>query len=331
MDPLQQATLARAKGAIEMLSASVGDTARASAKAFTELAFATLTHESHQIAATHPNEIVRRAAAHVISEGWSTGDAAALAAAFVASIAELSLLDQIAKYARVLPIGQRRALIASGTATATGVVAEGAPKVVRRLALSFGDVEPTKVASIVVLTNELAMAAGGAGQRLFEQELAASISAAANKAVLDLLTDSNTIEVAGTGDPLADLRAGLRAAGPSAGYVVAAPAGDVADLATSVANRGGMGVRGGTFVPGVEIVAMDDLSGMHIITASRLAMFDAGLEIRSAGHADVNMADSPSAPSAVVSLWQTGSVGLIAERGFHLAGDATLVVVGGES
>jgi len=332
MDPLQQASLARAKAALDVLSSSAGAADRARAHAFIELGFTTLVTPPHELPGAlsqHANELVRKAAAHATDDGWSTGDAEALAASYVASIAELSLLDQIKRYAAVLPVGQRRALVASGSTAST--VTEGELKVVRRLEQNFSDVEPAKAAAIIVLTHELVNAVGGAGMRLFERELAASISAATNRAVLDMLVDSNTIEVDATGDPLGDLRAGLQAAGPSMGYVVAAPAGDVADLATRVENRGGMGVRGGTFTPGIEVVAVDDLAGIHVIPASRLALFDAGLELRSARHASVNMADSPTGPSTVVSLWQSGSLGILAERAFHLAGGAEIAVVGGTS
>jgi hypothetical protein len=279
---------------------------------------------------THENSLVQKAAAHALGDDiWEVDDAQALSAAYVESIAEGSIPDQVARYARMIGIGTRNALIASGE---TGdIVEEGDVKVIRRLQLSLGDVEPTKAVAAVVLTKELINRTGDAGRALFERELRESVNRAVNRSFLSKLTNSGTIAVAGTGDPLADLRAGLQAAGPSNGFVVAAPSGDVADLATRVENRGGMSVRGGEFVPGVSVVAVDDINGMHVIPASRLALWAGGLEVRSAEHATVNMADDPEGQTTLVSLFQTNSVGLIAERSWHLAQAAEIVVVGGAS
>jgi hypothetical protein len=109
--------------------------------------------------------------------------------------------------------------------------------------------------------------------------------------------------------------------------VVAAPTADAIDLATRTENKGGMGVRGGTFVPGVEVVAVDDQEGMTIIPASRLAVYDQGLEVRSAEHASIDMRDTPTADAVTTSLWQSNLIGLLIERNWHLAGDAHVVVV----
>src|SRR5690606_6824487 len=136
--------------------------------------------------------------------------------------------DSLRKYARVLPTSSRSVMIA---ADAVGdLVAEGHPKPVKKLSLSIGEAEPTKAVGLVVLTEELATAAGPEGRRLFEAELAAAVVRASNASVLSALANADTVTVPGTGDPLADLRAGLQAAGPSHGYVVAMPSGLVADL-----------------------------------------------------------------------------------------------------
>jgi hypothetical protein len=163
---------------------------------------------------------------------------------------------------------------------------------------------------------------------LFENELRKAVTRAINLSVLAQLTDSDTVSIPGTGDALADLRAGLYMAGPSTGYVVAAPSADVLDLSLRVENRAGMGVRGGTFVPGVEIVAMDSITGIYVIPASHVSVRDGGLQVRSAEHAVVNMADTPASPSQMVSLFQTNSLGLLAERDFSLAHSAPMVIVG---
>ena len=328
MDALEQAAVVRAYSALDVAisnSRNAGHTARA--KAFCDLAYATLRAEKPdnvlRALQKHPNELVQKAVAHSIGdEFWDGPDAAALVASYLASIAEGSLLEQIARYARAIP-RLRNGLVASGFSA--DVIAEGQPKIVRNLVLDLAPVELLKTAAIVVLTKELAAVA----QPMFERELRESINRGVNQAVLNSLTDTNNIEIVGTGDALADLREGLKAAAPSNGYVVAAGTAAAIDLATRIENRGGMGVRGGTFVPGVEVVAVDDLTGLRVIPASRIAMLDGGMQVRSSGHASVDMRDNPVGPSQLVSLFQTNSVGLLAERMFHIeaAADADMVVV----
>lgn len=329
MDALEQAAVIRARSALDMAIANASNaTDAARAKAFADLAFTALRAErpDHVLRALqrHPNELIQKAVAHAIDdEFWDGPDAAALAASYIASIAEGSLLEQIVRYARSVPPRLRFGLVGSGFTA--DVIAEGQPKVLRNLVLDLAQVDLIKSAAIIVLTKELASVA----QPLFERELRESINRGVNQAVLGRLTDTNNIEIAGTGDALEDLRTGLKAAAPSNGYVVAASTAAAIDLATRVENRGGMGVRGGTFVPGVEIVAVDDLTGLRIIPASRLAVLDGGMQVRSSGHASVDMRDNPVAPAQLVSLFQTNSVGLLAERMFHIeaAADADMVVV----
>lgn len=324
-DPIHAARLSLARDSIDAL---IGNHAEKAA-AFTDLAWALLHAKapgsSLKAMQNCGNPLVQRAAAHALADDvWENGGAD-LAASYLASIAEFSILDSLKKYARVLPVSSRSVMIA---ADAVGdVVAEGHPKPVKKLSLSLSDVEPTKAVGLVVLTEELATAAGPEGRRLFEAELAAAVTRASNASILSALADSDAVTVPGTGDPLADLRAGLQAAGPSDGYVVAMPSGAVADLATRVENRGGMGVRGGTFVPGVEIVAVDGADAITVIPASRVALWDGGLRVSSAEHASVDMRDTPESPAELVSLWQTNSVGLLLERTWHLAQADSVAVV----
>lgn len=327
MEPIQAAFIHRARSALDT---AMGTTAMpgAHAKAFIEAARAIgAGGEGRERAsmAGSTNHLVEKAVAANTHEAiWTGDDARALASAYIASIAELSLLDQIAKYARVLPATQRRVMLASGFTA--DVVAEAAPKVVRSLVLSVDPEAAKKIAAIVVTTKELLMATDAESQALFAAELERAVLRGMNQAAIDVLVDSGTLTIGATGDPLADLRAGLRAAGPSNGYVVAMPSGDAGDLATRAENRGGMTVRGGTFVPGVEVVGIDDATAMTIIPASRLALYLTSLELRASGEGDISMADSPTAPSAMVSLWQSNSAGLICERSFHLSGDKSGVV-----
>lgn len=325
MDPMQFAALSRARTALDV--AVAGESQNAKAAAFVQIAMGMMLHGKsfRSPLASHPSALVQRAVAEwTMGEVWQGETSAQLAATYIGSIAEGSLLEQIIRYAAVLPRNAPRIL--TGIGFSADVVAEGDPKVVKNLDLRTDDVETKKAAAIVVMTQELLRAIGG--QAIFEAELRKAITRAVNTSVLMQLLTANPIYVAPAADPLANLRAGIAAAGPSDGYVVAAPAVDVMELATRLENRGGMGVRGGTFLPGIEVVALDQGTDTYVIPASRVSVLDHGLEVRGASHATINMADTPTSPSQMVSLFQVGSVALLAERNFHLGTTAPMVVVG---
>lgn len=330
-DPLTFAALCQAEKHLSNARQYAGGMDhRAQAKSFVELARiiagAKSADEVPGFLRHSKNELVAKAAAHTtLNEIWADPEAQLLAASFIGSVAEPDLLSAIGKYARVVSPGFGRALIATG---ATGdTKAEGAPRVVKNLDLNVGLHDGMHQSSAtIVVSQELLRATGEAGRSMFEQELVKALIRACNDAVIASLTDTSTITATAGADPLASLRAGIRAAGASSGYVIAMDAGDCGWLATHEANRGGMGVRGGTFVPGVEVVAIDDLSAMYVLPASRLAVFTGGIEMHPAGHASVNMADSPTSPSQLVSLWQANCVGLMVSRFWRLDGDDNGIV-----
>lgn len=268
--------------------------------------------------------VQKAAAANTLSGAWATDGARALAQAFIQSIAPGDALTQIARYARPIPVSQRHAMVATGFSASQ--VNEGAAKVCKTVSLSVDPERFRKLAAIIVCTKELLMTADPAAMALFETELASAVLRGSNQAIVDALTDSTTTGVSASTDALADLRAGLRAAGASAGYVVIASRTNTQDLATRVEAAPDFGAAGGDFRPGISIVPQDDFTGMAIIPASRLAVYSSELELRNSGEGDISMADSPTSPSNMVSLFQTGSVGVIAERQFHIAGDVSGIV-----
>lgn len=331
MDAYQRALALRAQGILgNLLSDSTPTTIERAAAAFVEAARITAATgprgEVRRALAESRNDLVRKAVAENTGMSiWSGDDARALAQAFIASIAPGSLVDQIARYAQPIPTTQRRVLIATGFSA--DEVQEGAPKVVVNADLSVDEELARKVAAILVCTRELVMATDDASTALFRRELENAVLRGTNQSVLDSIVSSGTTSIAGTGDALDDLRAGLRAAAPSTGYVVAAGSEFVTDIATRTEASGGLGVRGGDFRPGISIVPHDGLSGLVVIPASRLALYSTALDVRSSTEGNVSMAASPTSPSNTVSLFQTGSIGLIAERRFHIAGDSSGVVV----
>ncbi len=334
MDSLQHAQLVRASSALNAaLSSTAPHVIKAKATAFVDAAAILMRARRDEYALSmlkaSQNTDVARAFAESLDDLWGGPEAQELAASYLASIAEGSLLDQIARYAVRLDLQQRSGIVASGLVA--NMATEGAPRVVQNLDLSkLLTGEPVMSVAMVVMTTELMRFGGGPGRTLFEAELRKAVTRAMNASVLTTLNTTSAPVVTGTGDPLADLRAGLQAAPPSEGYVVAAGTAYATDLATRVENRGGMGIRGGTFVPGVEIVAVDSITGLRIIPASHCALLDAGLRVTASGEASVDMSDSPTSPSQHVSLYQTSSLGLMAQREFLLASteDAVIVTAG---
>jgi hypothetical protein len=327
VDVLELAALNRARTALDTIANLSPAEGRAKARAFVRAAHAVLTAppkaDIADVLRRSSDELIVKAAAECIGDDlWDGPDAQALAASFIESIASLSLLDAIKRYARTIPPNLGSVLVATGTSA--GTVDEGAPKVVREPGIETATVTPLKAAALIVLSSELARATG---TTLFERELVEGVAKAANAAVLGLLASSGTTTITGTTDPLANLRAGIRAAGPSAGYAVAAPSADVAALSTYIENRGGMTVRGGSFSPGVDIVAVDDATTFTVIPASRLAVTDFGLRLAPTREASVDMRDSPQSPAQHVSLFQANCIGLLVERLFKIAGDTSGVVI----
>ena len=326
MNPLDYAYLQRARSALDLAIGEQGDSTRARATAFKAFAFELLKaktlEEARPRLAQHANPLVAKAAAATTLDAeWAGASIADLADSYLAEIGPGNLLNAIGKFASGVP-RNLRTLVASGFTA--DMVAEGAPVAVRKIDLTVvPDDRARKAAAMVVLSKELATMSGDAGLRLFENELALAVNGATNAAVLSELIDTDTEILMSVGDPVADLQTALGRAATSTGYVVAANPGIAAALALSTANKGGMGIGGGTLVDGIEVVAVTGEAYMTIIPAGRVTMADYGLEIRSAGHATVEMADSPTNNSAtptgasMVSLWQTNSLAILAVRMFQ--------------
>lgn len=328
MDVIEKSYLFRAQSALSALTETATPT-ETKAQAFIEIAATLARHQQPQTALNvlqkHGNELVAKAAAHVIDiNGIFAGpQAQILAENYVASIAQYSLLDQLLRYAKVIPPNMRKVLI--GGASVGNSVTEGAPKPTLSLSLNLSDVDPIKSTALIVLSNELARHTSEAGRRMFEAELERAITRAVNSAVLAAFLDSGSTVVAAGADPLASLRAGLQAAIPSSGYVCAVSTGAANYLATCTENWG-MTPRGGQFAPGIDVVAVDDMSGMRIFPASNFALWDGGLQIKSSGEAAIDLRTSPTAPYEPTSLFQTDCTAILAERFWNIAGDTSGVV-----
>lgn len=338
MDSFQQAQIYRGLGLIQSASGDLPNKRQQKA-AFLEIArsMALQQHAGQQrnaieVFRDHPNDLLQKAAVSAMSynaEPFEGETVRGLMAAYLESVAQLSGLDALKQYARPILAGSRHVMIGSGfTADAA---TEGTPKVVRSPSMTLGDIEPHKSIALIVATKELMMTGGDEALALLDREMSKSITTAINSAIYDHFDDSN-VEViyGGNEDALADMRLAIRSVAPSDGYVVIVPQGVCADLALRPEAGPNFSMNGGEFRPGLHIVEASPVENrMMVIPASRCAVYDNGLELRPSGEAAVEMSDDPQGTGELVSLWQSGSVGLLAERSWHIGGDAVACIVEG--
>lgn len=260
--------------------------------------------------------------------GWagSLVDYRQIAAGFIEGLRSVSAFDAMLPFARRLPL---RTALAIVTATASGsTVAEGALKPITRLTLAAGGLEPQKATSIVVVSDELLRFGFSAAVDLLNAELRGGVSASTNQKFLSDLADG-IVPVSSTGDPLADLRAALAVVstqGTSRSFWIVSPAVAV-QLATYSGSDGKpafptMTPNGGN-IQGVSVLVSDqvpeDTNGPQslIVDASQLALGDEVVTLRSTRQGDLVMDSAPgSGEQEVVSMFQTNSAALLAERWF---------------
>lgn len=250
---------------------------------------------------------------------WTSGDGRSLVDSFLRSIRPMSLLDAVAAHAMKLPANCPRTQILSGMSADT--TAEGAPVVATRLTLTAGDLTVKKTAAIVAMSNELVGRGGNEAYRLLSDELTKQVARASNAAFLSALTKTAVTKGTTVADNLA---AGLAAIGDCTSIVVAASFADTRALA--LASDGRMGVAGGLFVPGVQIVPCG-VTNLTLVAADRIALDMGDLLVLPATEASVQLEDSPvsDASATEISLWQNGLKALLVARRFGVKGSAVEV------
>ncbi len=258
--------------------------------------------------------------AQTLADGWLSNDGRIISEAFFGTLAQVSLLDAaLAAGAKRIPEAVKVGLFASGAAVAT--TTEGAPTAVTRLTPDIRTMTPVRADAIIVTSRELAQSEDGAATQLIGREISAQVVAASNLALLAQLTAGSASAGA---DAVASLKAGLAAADDSRAYIVAAKGEDVRALA--MASENGMGVGGGEYIPGVHVVRAN-VQHMTVVPVDTLAVVNHGAAVEPSTEADVQMSSAPSVDSDgvaveanVVSLFQTGSVGILVHRMFAARG-----------
>lgn len=307
MDAIQRGKALRARRLIEEVAGAGGPSLEQKAAAFVAGAF-TVMKTGHRndvpdALREHGDYLVMKAAtgAQTLSD-WGDSAGSDLAAAYLSAIADQSALDAALPHAKRIPSALSKAMVATGFTA--GAVLEGAPKAVRNINLSLDDMTTRKVAGIVVATAETLSVDGA--EALFQAELTKGVVSGVNAAFISAL--GAPTPVAASGDHLEDLQAGLVASDGSSHYVV------ITDHGLAAALR----VDARINQAGISIIGHEGQSGMLIVPSSRLAIADHGIRVRSAGHASIEMSDTPTGEAEQVSLFQTSSRALLVERSFRL-------------
>jgi HK97 family phage major capsid protein len=274
----------------------------------------------------------------------SIGDAISyqtVASAWMASLRNVGTFDRMLSSMVQVPIETPRLLV-STSVVAGYSPAEGAGKPVSKLTFTAEALPRLKASALVVTTQELLRSASPAVQQLIDRELQQAVTAATDvKFLAELAVGVSPSASAGVtaANTLTNLTTMLLEVSPQANaplFLVLAPA-----AARSVAMKGTttgglvfdqLGINGGSFA-GIQVLVSDGLPGTAtgmLIDASGIVAASSEVVIDVSTEAAVQMADnptvasaagSPSAPVAapLVSLWQTDSVGLRAERHFAFA------------
>lgn len=255
---------------------------------------------------------------------WDTGSGRVLSRAFVDSIAQRSLWDAVARHALTVPPHVHN--VYAATYAGGGSVEEGAAKSVGALALTLTEADTHKVAAIAVFTAELVdRFYDTAARRAIERELSRAVLDSGNAAFLAAIATTPESVPAGSG-VLAQIHAGLAAAQTSRGYVVAMPQAQVLALA-GVLPDGRIGPQGGQLYPDVAIVAAPSATGVTVIPSGAFLLSDMGLRLDSSCEATLELSDEPTQDSTGVSMFQSNSVALLAERTWRMRQTADAVAV----
>ncbi len=253
-----------------------------------------------------------------------------LTGAFFESMHSVSLLDSIFAYCQRIPPGVKIEFTSAIGAGAS--VAEAAWTPLTKYgfgSFDFADYSPAKALALIVVNDEL-LKFSGAGDTYLRTELQQACALAADKVILPLLLAGVTLQ-ASSGDPRRDMRQ-LLATVPISQHSkllwLASPA-IAAQLALFGTDTGStfpdLGLPNGGTVASVPFLGLDildsystDGSLMLLVDCSQIAGDAGDIVLEASQNADVQMVDNPSAPASMVSMFQTNSVVLEADREFAI-------------
>jgi hypothetical protein len=243
---------------------------------------------------------------------------------FLESLRAFGVFDRLLQdnAMRRAPLGAKLAVVTAG---ATGdEVSAGAAKPISTLTIDAAALSRKKCSAILVVTQSLLDAIGSAGEALLGRELRVGCAAAIDASFLAGIV-APTTPVVSAGSFESTLTALFDALGASGStsklYLVLHP--DVCRRACGMQGQSGplypqLSVSGG-MIGTLPVLVSDELAAGEalLIDADQIAGDSEDVVLESARHTSLQMADNASpAESTAVSLWQTNSVALRAERFF---------------
>lgn len=268
-----------------------------------------------------------------------------VAAGFVESLRSTSVLDAILPFARRVPLRSSLAIVTSASNAARQT--PGGAKIVTRLSLAPGGLSPLDVAAMVVLTEEVLRLSTSAALQLIDRELTAGVSVACNAEFLAGVV-SGIAAQASTGNFLADLRlmlASVNSVGVGRYFLVmgAGIANEISTLPSAPGEQTpafpSMSPNGGSLQSIPALVVGDaempaDSGGpldLILLEAGQIAAAADAPLLSSSRYATIQMDDDPSLPGNLVSMFQTNSAVIRAERkiGFERLRDSAVAAISG--
>lgn len=259
-----------------------------------------------------------------------------IAADFLSLLRPATILGKIPNL-RQVPFNTK---VPSQTAGGTyGWVGEAKPKPVTKLAFSSTTLGPSKVAGIIVLTEELVRLSSPSAEALARQDMIAGIAQFLDQQFIDpavaavagvspgSITNGAPTSVA-TANPLADLLSLISFFStnnvPIAGLTLIMSEANALSLSFRTNSDGsaafpGLTMQGGTW-KGINVVTSNAAGGNIIALQPSLVLYadDGQVTIDASREASVQMDSAPMSPAdattVYVSLWQNNLVGLRAER-----------------
>jgi HK97 family phage major capsid protein len=255
----------------------------------------------------------------------SLSEVQALAREFMPLLRTRELIGRIADWRRV---PQKVSLLRTAGAPEADFVGEGDPVPVQRFTLERDTITVAKIASIVVMTNEVIRSGKPEADALMAVELANALAARSDRALLDpasgALVDKRPASITNgisainsAGTSLANVRTDLRAlfngyAGDLATAVLVMTPATAANLALLDSTFANVGARGGSIagVPCFTSVGCESPSSpvsrqIVLFDPSQIMLADEGVSVAVSEGGSVQMDDAPATGAQnLVSLFQ---------------------------
>lgn len=252
----------------------------------------------------------------------------AMVSAFLGSLSQLSAFDTMLPSMRRVPLRTRTGVVSVAVTGASPGELETKP--ISSLSLVGGTLDAHKATAIIVVSDELVRAAGPDGAALFGRELRTAIATTTDTEFIALVTAGITPTPsagASAANAWADLQAALGAVDTDVNsrlFILVEPS---TARAWSMMGTSGLPAfpdvtPSGGKVGGVPVLVSGGLASGTIVVVDANAVAGAAdtLLIDSTREVSIQMSSTPDSPptasTTLVSLWQTNSVGMKAERYF---------------